>query len=107
MCKTFIQPFVAAMCCLPAVGWAQQAAQPPDSSTTGRSIHAIGYVVGGGSTTVDLKNTGLMPRVSGEARVESKPGVTTVEVQLQGLRPPTELGAEFLSCVLWAVSPEG
>jgi len=39
--------------------------------------------------------------------VEAKPGVTKVETQVQGLTPPTQLGSEFLTYVLWAVSPEG
>lgn len=84
-------------------------AQPkaPDSAYTDRAIQAIAYVPGGGGTTVDLKNSGLMAGVSGEARVEAKAGVTTVEVEIQGLKSPTQLGSEFLTYVLWAVSPEG
>ena len=39
--------------------------------------------------------------------MEAKPGVTTVEAEVYGLKPPTQLGAEFLTYVLWAVSPEG
>src|SRR4051812_22743477 len=85
-------------------------AQAPNSSaggSTGRTIQAIGYPVGGGGTKIDMINTGLIPHVSGEARVEAKPGVTTVEVKVKDVRPPMELGAEFLTYVLWAVSPEG
>lgn len=70
---------------------------PPPSSLTGRSIPAIGYLVGGGATTVDLQNTGLMAHCGGLARVEATPGVSTVEVNLKGLKPPTELSAEFLT----------
>jgi outer membrane protein OmpA-like peptidoglycan-associated protein len=63
--------------------------------------------VGGGFTKVDLKNTGLITQVDGQAKVEAKPGITMVETKIQGLTPPTRLGAEFLTYVLWAVSPEG
>lgn len=80
---------------------------PPASGTTVRTITAIGYQVGRGSTTVGLKGTGLIAQAAGEAKVEAKPGVTTVETQIQGLTPPTSLGAEFLTYVLWAVSTEG
>ncbi len=79
----------------------------PANALTGRTIQAIGYPVGGGGTTVDLNSTSLSPQAGGEARVEAKAGVTTVEVEIQGLKSPTGLGAEFLTYVLWAVSPEG
>lgn len=85
---------------------AQQPAAPT-SAQTGRTINAIGYPVGGGATTVDFKETGLLSPLSGTAKVAAKPGVTNVEVNIQGLESPTELGAEFLTYVLWAVSPDG
>jgi len=56
---------------------------------------------------VDLKGTGLIGQAAGQAKVEAKPGVTTVEAQIQGLTSPSSLGTEFLTYVLWAVSPEG
>jgi outer membrane protein OmpA-like peptidoglycan-associated protein len=57
---------------------------------------------------VDLKGNELMPQASGEAKVEAKGGVTTIEVEVKGLWPqPTKLGAELLTYVLWAVSPDG
>jgi outer membrane protein OmpA-like peptidoglycan-associated protein len=74
---------------------------------TGRSIKAIGYQVGGGGTTVDLKSASLLPGASGEAKVEAKASVTTVEAKVRGLKIPTPLGPEFLAYVVWAVSPEG
>jgi outer membrane protein OmpA-like peptidoglycan-associated protein len=81
--------------------------QPPASSLASRSIKAISYQVGSGSTTVDLKNTGVIAQVDGQAKVEAKAAVTMVAAQIQGLTAPTSLGAEFLTYVLWAVSPEG
>ena len=84
-----------------------QTPQVPASSLTSRSITAIGYQVGGGSTMVGLKNTGLIPQADGQAKVEAKPAVTTVETTISGLTNPTSLGVEFLTYVLWAVSPEG
>jgi outer membrane protein OmpA-like peptidoglycan-associated protein len=79
----------------------------PASNVTGRSIKAIGYNVGGGGTTVDLKSAGLIPAATGEAKVEAKGSVTTIEAKVKGLALPTPLGTEFLSYVVWAVSPEG
>jgi outer membrane protein OmpA-like peptidoglycan-associated protein len=84
-----------------------QSPQAPASDLTGRSIKAVGYQVGGGATTLDLKSTGLIPAALGEAKVEAKGSVTTVEAKVQGLTLPTPLGTEFLAYVVWAVSPEG
>ncbi len=88
---------------------AQMAQELPQSATITKSVTAIGYEVGGGSTKVDLKGTELMPQASGWAKVEikSKAGRTSIEVQIKGLRPPSALGAEFLTYVLWVVTPEG
>jgi len=56
---------------------------------------------------VDLKNTGVIASARGQAKVEAKSAVTTVQSKIQGLTSPSGLGAEFLTYVLWAVSPEG
>src|SRR5580704_8382792 len=56
---------------------------------------------------VDLKSTGLIAQANGEAKVQAQPALTTVEVNISGLTAPTSLGTEFLTYVLWAVSPEG
>jgi len=93
--------------CLPALIIRAQTQQAPASSLTGRSIKAIGYEVGGGSTMIDLKSTGLIAQADGQAKVEARRTVTTVEAKLEGLTSPTQLGTEFLTYVLWAVSPDG
>jgi len=99
---------VLSLCALMSAAVLAQSSQaPPASDVTGRSIKAIGYQVGGGDTTVDLKSTGLIPGARGEAKVEAKASVTTVEAKVQGLKIPTPLGTEFLAYVVWAVSPEG
>jgi outer membrane protein OmpA-like peptidoglycan-associated protein len=84
-------------------------AQPsvPDSNLTTKSVKAIGYKVGGGSTKVDLKGTELLPAASGEAKIEAKPGATMIELSLIGMTQPSTLGAEFLTYVLWVVTPDG
>jgi outer membrane protein OmpA-like peptidoglycan-associated protein len=86
---------------------AQVQQNAPDSNLTTKSVKAIGYKVGGGSTKVDLKGTELMPGASGEAKVEAKPGATTIELSLMGVTQPSTLGAEFLTYVLWVVTPDG
>jgi outer membrane protein OmpA-like peptidoglycan-associated protein len=93
-----------------SIGAASARALPaaPESLVVTKSTKAVGYQVGGGSTRVDLKGTELMPNASGEAKVEAKSGVTTIEVEVKRLWPqPTKLGAELLTYVLWVVSPDG
>jgi outer membrane protein OmpA-like peptidoglycan-associated protein len=81
----------------------------PASALTTKSAQAVGYTVGGGSTKVDLAATDLMPNASGEGKVEikNKAGRSNVEVNVKGLTSPSSFGAEFLTYVLWAVTPEG
>ena len=107
MTRQFIWLSAILFLCLGAAAAQDQTRQAPASSLTGRTIKAIGYNVRGGSTSVDLHSTGLIPQANGEAKVEAKPGVTAVECNIQALTPATQLGAEFLTYVLWAVSPEG
>ena len=86
---------------------AQMQQSVPDSNLTTKSVKAIGYKVGGGSTKVDLKGTELMSAASGEAKVQAKPGATSIELSLIGMTQPSTLGAEFLTYVLWVVTPDG
>jgi len=99
----------ALLVCLAAgLAAAQEEAPIPPSNLTSQSVTAIGYKVGGGSTKVDLKGTQLMPQAAGEVKVEAKQGATSLEVSVTGLPQfPSSLGAEFLTYVLWIVTPDG
>jgi outer membrane protein OmpA-like peptidoglycan-associated protein len=90
-----------------SAAFAQAPPKTPASGVVSKSINAIGYTVGGGSTKIDLKATGSVPQASGEAQVEAKQGVTNIEVKVKGLSQPSTLGTEILTYVLWVVSPEG
>jgi outer membrane protein OmpA-like peptidoglycan-associated protein len=97
---------------LGAVGVLAHAQTPqeiPPSSLISKSTVAIGFTVGGGSTKVDLNGTELMPQASGEAKVQAKAnaGLTNIELAVKGMTPPSKLGAEYLTFVLWVVTPEG
>jgi outer membrane protein OmpA-like peptidoglycan-associated protein len=48
-----------------------------------------------------------MPGAAGQAKVESKRGALEVEAEFSGLDRPTSFGNEYLTYVLWAISPEG
>jgi outer membrane protein OmpA-like peptidoglycan-associated protein len=72
-----------------------------------RSIKAINYHHRTGSTRVDFRGTELMPAAKGEARVESRMGSTKIECDFDRMEPATKFGPEYLTYVLWAITPEG
>ena len=71
-----------------------------------RTIQTVNYWARG-STKVDFIGTALMPRASGEAKVESKSGALAIEAQFKDLQAPDSFGVPFLVYVLWAITPEG
>lgn len=79
----------------------------PEPNLIIKSVKAVGYSVGGWSTKVDLKGTELMSQATGEAKVEARQGKTNIEVSIKDVAQPTRLGAEFLTYVLWVVTPDG
>jgi outer membrane protein OmpA-like peptidoglycan-associated protein len=72
-----------------------------------RTTRAVTYKHRSGSTHINFLGTDLMPTAAGEARVESKRGALEVEAEFSGLDRPTSFGNEYLTYVLWAISPEG
>ncbi|HWQ55838.1 MAG TPA: OmpA family protein [Bryobacteraceae bacterium] len=72
-----------------------------------RAIPAVNYSRHSGSTPIDFRGTGLMPEAKGEARVDSRPGATRIDAKMEKLTPATQFGPEYLTYVLWAITPEG
>lgn len=72
-----------------------------------RTTKAVNYRHKGGATRVNFQGTDLMPRATGEARVEGKSGRLEIESQFSGVQPARSIGPEYLTYVLWAVTPEG
>jgi outer membrane protein OmpA-like peptidoglycan-associated protein len=72
-----------------------------------RSVQAINYKHRSGSSKVDFAGTDLMPSANGVAEVNSKRGSITIEAEFGELQKPTTFGNEYLTYVLWAISPEG
>jgi len=76
-------------------------------SLTERTVKAINYQHRSGATRIDFRGTELLPNGGGEARVEGKQGYIRIEAEFVGLQPAAQNGAEYLTYVLWAVTPEG
>jgi outer membrane protein OmpA-like peptidoglycan-associated protein len=72
-----------------------------------RSVQAVNYRHRSGSTDVDFAGTTLLPSADGKAEVRSKRGTMEVEAKFGNLQNPTTFGSEYLTYVLWAISPEG
>jgi outer membrane protein OmpA-like peptidoglycan-associated protein len=76
-------------------------------SVTARTAKAINYRHRSGATKINFRGTDLLPKARGEAKVESKQGYIEIEVEFDDLQPATKNGAEYLTYVLWAITPEG
>ncbi|MFZ3340849.1 MAG: OmpA family protein [Terriglobales bacterium] len=84
-------------------------AQTPTFRVTvvSRNVQAVNYRHRSGATKIDFAGTALMPGADGQAKVESKKGYMEIEVEFGNLQNPTTFGSEYLTYVLWAISPEG
>jgi len=72
-----------------------------------RNVQAVNYQHRSGATKIDFAGTDLMPGANGQAKVESKKGYIEIEVEFGNLQNPTTFGTEYLTYILWAISPEG
>lgn len=72
-----------------------------------KSAKAINYERGTGATRIDFVGSSLMPAARGVGEVESKKGYIQIEAKFENLEPAQKFGAEYLTYVLWSISPEG
>src|ERR1700693_5786505 len=72
-----------------------------------RGLQAVNYQYRSGPTEIDFRGTVLLAKAKGRATVESHRGRTEIDAKLQGLTSPQGFGKEYLTYVLWAISPEG
>jgi outer membrane protein OmpA-like peptidoglycan-associated protein len=72
-----------------------------------RDIDAVNYLHRSGSTELKFVGTGMLPDASGKATVKSERGGITVDAEFKGLTPANGFGPEYLTYVLWAISPDG
>lgn len=90
-----------------ALSWAALGhSSSTQGGSVGKSIRAVSYQLNT-SSKVDLTPGELSPQSSGVAEVKAKQGVTNIEVEVAGMPAPSKFGSEFLTYVLWVVSPEG
>jgi outer membrane protein OmpA-like peptidoglycan-associated protein len=72
-----------------------------------RDLDAVNYLHRSGSTKISFKGTPLLPMAKGEAKVTSERGGIVIEARFQGLTPANGFGREYLTYVLWAITPDG
>jgi len=98
------------------VGLRAQAPEPPQNSggqpifrvtVVERTTNAVSYRHRSGWTKVDLRGTPLAPDATGHADVNSRPGYIEVKTEMHKLLPASQYGPEYLTYVLWAITPEG
>ncbi len=90
--------------------WCQPSPDPQPIyrvTVVSRTLPAVNYEHRGGPTMIDFQGTVLLPRAKGSAVVESKRGRVVIDAKFEHLEPPTRFGREYLTYVLWAISPEG
>jgi flagellar motor protein MotB len=95
------------------VGRAQYQPEPGGSvpiyrvTVVDRTVSAVDYQYRNGPTQIDFRGTVLLPHAKGDAIVESKAGRIEIDAHFDRLLAPTRFGPEYLTYVLWAITPEG
>ncbi len=106
----------AAVFAIAAIAPAQTPAGPAPISGTApiyhvtvveRTVKAVNYFYRSGPTMIDFKGTVLLPDGKGTAIVDSRQGHTDVDASFDHLRASQQYGREYLTYVLWAITPEG
>lgn len=72
-----------------------------------RTTRAINYNHRSGPTNIDFRGTSLMPDARGEAKIQSKQGVIDIDAHMERMQPATTYGPEYLTYVMWAITPQG
>jgi outer membrane protein OmpA-like peptidoglycan-associated protein len=104
--------WVAALLASAAVNAKQSAASAQENQPTyrvtmvPRTILSINYQ-NRTKTKIGFQGSPLMPLAKGEANVESKNGRIAIDGEFKNLELVTKFGPEYLTYVLWAITPEG
>ena len=76
-------------------------------TVVGRAAKVVNYGHRGRPTKIDFRGTVLLPETRGEATVQSTLGAVQIDTRFKRLDPPTRFGREYLTYVLWALTPDG
>ena len=88
-----------------AAGQSQPSGSKP--ANVSRTTKAVNYRLRGDDVKIEFRGTELMAGAMGEAKVSGKKSSVEIDAHFENLDDPTKFGLEYLSLVLWAVSPEG
>src|ERR1700723_4322047 len=114
MSKKMWAALAAGILCFSMMAGAQQQQTPEQQNQSfyhitlvGKTITSVSYQHRGGSTMIDFRGTPLLPLAKGSAKVDSKQGSIVVSANFRDLQPAQVFGREYLTYVLWAITPEG
>ena len=102
---------VSILCCCSVFVFSQDQSAAQSSVininiSVSRTVQAVSYPTNT-SSKIDFTPTPLLPYAKGQAKVENKKGIISIDAELQKMTPANTLGPEFLTYVLWAITPEG
>ena len=72
-----------------------------------RNLDCVNYLHRSDSTHIGFDGTSLLPGAKGDAKVTSERGKIVIDAHFDGLTPANGFGREYLTYVLWAISPDG
>jgi outer membrane protein OmpA-like peptidoglycan-associated protein len=98
---------VFGLLCMAAITAAGQGQTAPQGGSVSRTTTAVNYRLRGETVTISFRGTELMTGASGEAKVTGKKNSIEIDAKFENLDDPTRFGLEYLTYVLWAVSPQG
>jgi outer membrane protein OmpA-like peptidoglycan-associated protein len=73
----------------------------------GRTTPAVNYRPRHNDTPLDFAGTSLLPQAEGHANISGEKGYTRIDAKFNKLDPATRFGPEYLTYVMWAITPEG
>ena len=97
---------LAVLVSVPALAQRAEKSAPVIQINVSRNIQTVNYWARG-STKVNFVGTALLPRAEGRATIQSTGGALAIEAEFNGFAPASTYGSEYLTYVLWAITPEG
>jgi outer membrane protein OmpA-like peptidoglycan-associated protein len=112
--KKILGVLIAAQAVFCAAAGAQQSAPAQQGNQSiynvtvvGKTVTAVSYQHRSGSTMIGFQGTPLLPLAKGDAKVDSKQGSIVVSSSFKNMQAAQKFGKEYLTYVLWAITPEG